>query len=89
MKQSFETPEKADLCDREFHLCLMEISGNRMLKLFSQVMVLLFRKEYRHKFLNPKAVLISVERHQRILKALIDGKRDELLSLIEEHINVT
>lgn len=86
MEQSIGNPEKADALDLEFHLALIEITGNRVLKVFSQVITLMFDRKYRNKFLNASAIRKSVDDHRRMMKYLKNGDCENLKSLIIEHI---
>ena len=79
-------PEEADQLDLQFHLTLMEATGNRILKIFGQVLILMFDRKYRTKFLNPAAVRKSVGDHRAMLKALSEGSESRLTELIRQHI---
>ncbi len=58
-------PEKADSLDKEFHLLLLDVCGNRPLRLSSHVIARLFDRAFRDEFLNEEAVLKSVRDHGR------------------------
>lgn len=79
-------PEEADQLDLQFHLTLMEATGNRILKIFGQVLILMFDRKYRTKFLNPAAIRKSVGDHRAMLKALSEGSESRLTELIRQHI---
>ena len=83
--ESAET-EEADRLDLNFHLKLMEATGNRIQKIFGQVLILMFDRKYRGKFLNPAAVRRSVGDHRAMLKALSEGSETKLTELIRQHI---
>ena len=83
--ESAET-EEADRLDLNFHLKLMEATGNRIQKIFGQVLILMFDRKYRGKFLNPAAVRKSVGDHRAMLKALSEGSETKLTELIRQHI---
>ncbi len=89
MEKCLSNPEKADCLDREFHILLFEISGNRILKIFSNVLSLLFRRQYREKFLNPKSKMNSVRDHKALLEALKEENADEACKIIRRHISST
>ena len=86
MEQSLDNPEKADALDLEFHLTLMEITGNRVLKVFSQVITMMFDRKYRNKFLNAAAIKKSVDDHRTMMKYLKNGDCENLKALIINHI---
>lgn len=86
MEQSLDNPEKADALDLEFHLALMDITGNRILKVFSQVITMMFDLKYRNKFLNTAAVKKSVDDHRAMMKYLKNGDCENLKTLIINHI---
>ena len=86
MEQSTDNPDRADALDLEFHLTLVEITGNRVLKVFSQVIVLMFDRKYRNKFHSPAAIRKSVNDHRKMMKYLKNGDCENLKTLIIEHI---
>lgn len=86
MRDAVNEPEKADKLDREFHIMLFSICGNRALMIFSNVFHLLFRRQYREKFLNPDAVLKSVNDHQALTAAIIGGDAAATTEIIRNHI---
>jgi GntR family transcriptional repressor for pyruvate dehydrogenase complex len=87
MEKLINSPEKADAVDLEFHLALVDISGNRILKVFSQVINLMFDQKYRKKFLNAQAIRKSVKDHRAMVEYLKNGDCEKFKSLITEHIN--
>ena len=86
MESLVEEPEKADCVDRDFHLKLLEACNNSALKMFSNVIYLLFRKKFRTKFLNPDAVRKSIRDHQTILNAIAKDDADQATKILTEHI---
>lgn len=86
MEKSYNNPEKADLLDLNFHLTLIEICGNRILMVFSQVIALMFEKKYRKKFLNIDAMKKSVKDHREIIRCLQERNSVKLTELVKEHI---
>ena len=86
MEQLEGNPDKADTFDLEFHLALTEIAGNRVLKVFSQVISLMFDRKYRKKFLNAAAVRKSVNDHRKMMKYIKSGDCENLKALIIDHI---
>ncbi len=89
MEKCIDIPDKADSLDREFHVKLFDICGNRILKIFSNVIHLLFRREYRGKFLNPKAKQISIKEHKALLDAIMAEDSGGACAIIREHISRT
>lgn len=79
-------PEEADTLDRDFHLILLEACGNKTLRMFSNVIHLLFSRKFRQKFLNTEAVLKSVRDHKAMLEALRKGDAVLLQKIMQEHI---
>jgi len=79
-------PERADEIDLEFHLQLFEVTGNRLLQIFSQVLGLLFNPKYRTAFRTPEAIQKSVASHRAMLKAIAAREEETLRNLISEHI---
>ena len=80
-------PDEAERLDLNFHLALLEISGNRILQVLGQVLVLMFEKKYRGKFRTPEAIRTSVNNHWKILDAIEKKDAVSLKKLISEHIN--
>ena len=78
--------ELADCLDKEFHLLLFEICGNRALKIFANVLHLLFRKGNRERFLNPAAALKSAGDHKRLVKAIEEEDLEMAREIIKLHI---
>lgn len=89
MEKCISSPEKADLLDREFHVKLFEIAGNRILKIFSNVLNLLFRRQYRGKFLNPKAKQDSIMEHMALIDAIMAEDVAGASGIIRKHIGRT
>ncbi|WP_294432838.1 FCD domain-containing protein [uncultured Victivallis sp.] len=79
-------PAQADVFDLEFHLTLMEIAGNRLIQVFSQVISLLFSREYREQLNSTARVRHSVESHQQMIQAIRAKDLPALHRLIYEHI---
>lgn len=82
-------PEKADLLDKEFHLLLLDVCGNRPLRLFSHVIARLFDRTFRGRFLNEEAVLKSVRDHHAILDAILAGDAEQAREILSSHIEAT
>ncbi|HBC88566.1 MAG TPA: hypothetical protein DCZ94_16585 [Lentisphaeria bacterium] len=89
MEKYLDIPEKADALDKEFHVMLFDISGNRILKIFSNVVHLLFRRQYREKFLNPKSKQNSLRDHKALLEAIMAENLDEACRIMRQHISQT
>jgi GntR family galactonate operon transcriptional repressor len=88
-EKHINSAEKADALDREFHVKLFDISGNRILKIFSNVINLLFRRQYRGKFLNPKAKQDSIKEHKALLEAIMADVVAGASEIIRKHISRT
>lgn len=89
MESRSRKPERADLLDKEFHLALLDICGNRPLRLFSHVIARLFDRAFRERFLNPAAVLKSAKDHRAILDAILANETDLARNLLQTHIEGT
>ena len=89
MHKSLNSPEKADALDMEFHIKLFEVSGNRILRIFSNVVSLLFRRQYRGKFLNSKAKQSSISEHKALLEAILAEDAAAASQIIKNHISGT
>jgi len=89
MLRSSKDAERADALDREFHVALFDLCGNRTLKIFSNVVHLLFRKERRMKFLNQAAAEKSAKDHKRLLEALLAEDVAGAQELLASHIRPT
>ena len=86
MKDAAEDPVRADALDREFHLQLLAVSGNSVLKLYSNVLYTIFRQEFRKNYQTPRWVKRSTEDHQQILNAISAGDEEKVRSLISSHL---
>ncbi len=86
MEAAAADPVEADALDLQFHLALLEITGSRMIQVFSQVLTLLFNREYRRKFLNAEAVRKSAASHRLMLRAIREKDAVKFQELIEAHI---
>jgi DNA-binding FadR family transcriptional regulator len=82
-------PAQADLLDKGFHLQLLDVCGNRTLRIFSHVIARLFDRAFRERFLNTEAVLSSARDHRAILEALTDGDVDRARAILTAHISAT
>ncbi len=86
MEKAADRVDEADALDLQFHLVLMEISGSKLMLIFSQVLTLLFNREHRRKFLNTAAVHKSISSHRQMLQAIREQDADKFKKLIEAHI---
>ncbi len=89
MEELAQEPERADLLDRQFHLQLFDVCGNRTLRIFSQVIARLFDRTFRTRFLNPEAVRKSATDHRALLAAIVAGERATALQILTDHIEAT
>ena len=89
MRKNKDHVERADQLDKEFHLLLFEISGNRALKIFANILTPLFRKRHRERFLNPAAALKSVTDHTQLVEAIEKENLDRANEIIKLHIITT
>lgn len=87
MKNAADDPVWADALDREFHLQLLAVSGNNVLKLYSNVLYTIFRQEFRKRYQTPEWIKRSAEGHQQILNAITAGDADRVRVLINSHLN--
>lgn len=81
--------ETADRLDKEFHLRLFDIGGNRALRVFANILHLLFRRQHRERFLNPAAVRKSAADHARLVEAFGRADLDNARGIIQSHITST
>lgn len=86
MKQTISDPHRADALDREFHLQLLAVSGNSVLKLYSNVLYTIFRQEFRKNYQTTKWIKRSLEDHQQILNAVTAGDEERVRQLIRSHL---
>ncbi|MBO5959222.1 MAG: FadR family transcriptional regulator [Lentisphaeria bacterium] len=86
MKQSIDDPVRADALDREFHLQLLAVSGNSVLKLYSNVLYTIFRQEFRKDYQTARWIKRSLDDHQQILNAITSGDEEKVRQLISSHL---
>lgn len=89
MESLADEPERADLLDKEFHLRLFDVCGNRTLRIFSQVIARLFDRAFRTPFLNPAAVRKSARDHRALLDAITAGDTATAQQILTDHIEAT
>ncbi len=89
MRKNKDNAALADQLDKEFHLLLFEISGNRALKIFANILTPLFRKHHRERFLNPAAALKSVADHSQLVESIATENLDRAQEIIRLHITLT
>jgi DNA-binding FadR family transcriptional regulator len=89
MEGKRQSPERADLLDKEFHLRLFDVCGNRTLRIFSHVIARLFDRTFRERFLNPEAVLKSARDHRDLLAAIQSGDAARAQEILTNHIEAT
>lgn len=82
-----DEPLVADKYDREFHLLLLEGCGNRVLQVFSGVLVTYFEKTS-HRIANmDKQFFLDIARQEReILKAIRMGDAQKASELLRTHL---
>ena len=76
--------KEADKLDLKFHK-LFDIPGNRLLKIFSQIMEIQFEGKSRPPFASPERVEKSGKEHRKIIEAIKNHNEDELRALLSEH----
>jgi GntR family galactonate operon transcriptional repressor len=89
MESLREEPDQADRLDKEFHLLLFDVCGNRTLRVFSHVIGRLFDRAFRERFLNPEAVMKSARDHRAILAAIANGEAAPAQQILAGHIEGT
>ncbi len=77
--------KEADRRDLKFHKLLFDIPGNRLLKIFSQIMEIQFEGKARPPFASPERVEKSSKEHRKIIEAIKNHNEDELRALLAEH----
>lgn len=82
-----DEPLEADKYDREFHLLLLEGCGNRVLQVFSGVLVAYFEKTSANIANMDPSFFIEVARQEReILRALRHGDAELASELLHKHL---
>lgn len=77
---------RADALDLRFHLELFEITGNRLLKIFAQIITVQFEGKLRPPFRDAAAVEISGADHQAMIAAIAARDATALGQAIHDHI---
>ena len=87
MEQSAHIPSKADRFDRDFHLLILQACGNRVLQVFSDVLITYFDKT--SALLNsfgPEYFVEIARQEQAILAAIKNEDVDLAVTLLREHL---
>ena len=80
-------PLEADKYDREFHLLLLEGCGNRVLQVFSGVLVTYFEKTSARIADKDRQFFLEIARQEReILRAIRMGDAERATALLREHL---
>lgn len=87
IRDNADDPKVADEADRNFHLLLLECCGNRVLQVFSSVLVAYFeRTSDRVSELDREFFLDVAKKEGEILKALHMNDAQKAASLLKEHL---
>lgn len=79
---------EADKWDREFHLLLLEACGNRVLQVFSAVLVTYFEKTaHRLPENNPHFFLDTAQTERQLLQHIKNGDAEKAKDLLRSHLN--
>ena len=87
MEEHADVPLEADKYDREFHLLLLEGCGNRVLQVFSGVLVTYFEKTSARIANKDRQFFLEIARQEReILRAIRLGDAEKATALLREHL---
>lgn len=81
-----ETTQEADQIDLKFHRLLFDIAGNRLVKLFAEIVSLQFEEKLRPPFRNSAAVEFSASEHQLMIEAIQLRDAGRLAQILTDHI---
>ena len=79
------TPRQADEIDLEFHRMLFDTAGNRLVKLFAEIVSLQFEERLRPPFRDSDAVAFSASEHQQMIDAIVAKKAETLTEILSRH----
>lgn len=87
MEEHADEPLEADKYDREFHLLLLEGCGNRVLQVFSGVLVTYFEKTSGRIANMDREFFLEIARQEReILRAIRLGDAEKATALLRNHL---
>lgn len=87
MEKNADKPLAADASDRDFHLILLEACGNRVLQVFSSVLVTYFdRTADKVKDLDAAFFLDCAQKEREILQAIRVGDAKKATELLTAHL---
>ena len=88
IERNAHSTREADRWDREFHLLLLEACGNRVLQVFSAVLVTYFEKttEKLPRY-NPQFFLDIAQKERALLNAIKEGDERKAQNLLRAHLS--
>lgn len=87
LEMNAKNPKKADQCDRDFHLLLLDVCGNRVMQSFSNVLVAYFKESQKYnQSLDEDYFREIAEEHSAILNAIGDNNSEDAVRLLKEHL---
>lgn len=87
IEQHADNPLEADRHDRDFHLLLLKACGNRVLEVFSGVLITYFEKTASHIASKSKDYFLdTVYKERAILSAMKQGNAELAVDLLKKHL---
>lgn len=85
MQAARSTPRQADAIDLEFHRMLFDTAGNRLVKLFAEIVALQFEDQLRPPFRDGDAVDFSAAEHRQMIDAIVAREAETLAEILSRH----
>lgn len=86
MQANLRNPDAADRADRDFHLTVLQASGNEILQSLARVIHELFRAAIRRKYWKAELFRKAIKEHRALVEAIRVEDLDRAHQILEAHL---
>jgi DNA-binding FadR family transcriptional regulator len=86
MQANLGNPDAADRADRDFHLTVLQASGNEILQSLARVIHELFRAAIRRKYWKAELFRKAIKEHRALVEAIRVEDLDRAHQILEAHL---